>query len=176
MKKGIILTIIGIIIIVIGYLGIEMLGFTKGVVDDIPKNANKVQIPIESKTKHKLDTLDIDDYNLLFFHPSESEFGQLIKIEGENSGLYEVDSDFGFYINSVNNSLSKTNLKIKFITERIIKLKTNNGLINLDRLENKEGPYGVIFNSNNCEPRIEFGVMTDIDIFQIWDEYLKNCK
>jgi hypothetical protein len=27
----------------------------------------------------------------------------------------------------------------------------------------------------NCDPRIEFGVMTDIDIFQVLTEYNKNC-
>jgi len=130
----------------------------------------------ELKTEFKLDTLNIDNYNLLFFHPNENEFDELLKEQGENSGLYEVDSDYAFYANKVYDSISKTDLKVKIITERIIKYSTKNGIKYLDRLKNEEHPYGIIFNSVNCEPRIEFGVMTDVGMFQELEEYNKNCK
>jgi len=182
MKKGILITIIGVLIIGIGYVGIEMFDFVKGVKADIPKNIenfekNKTVKLIESKTEQKLDTLNIDNYNLLFFHPNETEFEELLKENGEESdGLYEVDSDFGFYANKVYDSISKTDLKVKIVTERIIKYSTKSGIKYLDRLKNKEGEYGVIFNQPNCEPRIEFGVMTDVGMFQELIEYNKNCK
>jgi len=182
MKKGILITIIGVLIIGIGYVGIEMFDFAKGVKADIPKNIenfkkNKSVNLIESKTEQKLDTLNIDNYNLLFFHPNETEFEELLKKYGEESdGLYEVDSDFGFYTNKVYDSISKTDLKVKIVTERIIKYSTKNGIKYLDRLKNEEHPYGIIFNNVKCEPKIEFGVMTDIGIFQELMEYNKNCK
>ena len=182
MKKRILITIIGVLIIGIGYVGIEMFDFAKGVKADIPKNIenlekNKTVKLIESKTEKKLDTLNIDNYNLLFFHPNEIEFKELLKKHGEESdGLYEVDSDFGFYANKVYDSISKTDLKVKIVTERIIKYSTKSGIKYLDRLKNEEHPYGIIFNNVECEPKIEFGVMTDIGIFQELTEYNKNCK
>ena len=182
MKKGILITIIGVIIIGIGYVGIDMFYFAKGVKNDIPKNIknfkkNKTVKLIDLKIKQKLDTLDIDNYNLLFFHPNEMEFDKLIKEYGEESeGLYEVDSDFSFYVNKVYDSIMKTDLKVKIITERIIKYSTKNGIKYLDRLKNKEHPYGIIINNVNCEPKIIFGVLTDVGIFQELAEYNKNCK
>jgi hypothetical protein len=136
----------------------------------------KTENSTEVKTESKLDTLNADNYNLLFFHPNETEFEELIKEYGEESdGLYEVDSDFGFYANKVYDSISKTDLKVKIVSERIIKYSTKSGIKYLDRLKNKEHPYGIIFNNLNCEPRIEFGIMTDIGIFQEFAEYNKNC-
>jgi hypothetical protein len=130
----------------------------------------------ELKTESKLDTLNADNYNVLFFHPTESEFNELLKENGEESGLYEVDSDFGFYSSKVYDSLSKTDLKVEFVTERIIKYSTKNGIKYFDRLKNAEHPYGIIFNKINCDPKIEFGVMVDIGIIQSLNEYNKNCK
>jgi len=124
----------------------------------------------------KLDTVNVDNFNVLFFKPNESEYNELLKTLGENSGINEVDSDFGFYANKVYDSISKTDLKVKIVTERIIKYSTKSGIKYLDRLKNEEGQYGVIFNQPNCEPRIEFGVMTDDGMFQELAEYNKNCK
>tara|TARA_R110002111_G_C5796895_1_gene354857 strand:- start:44 stop:589 length:546 start_codon:yes stop_codon:yes gene_type:complete len=181
MRKGILITIIGILIIGIGYFGTEMFDFAKGVKEDIPKNIenfekNKTVKLIESEKELKLDTLNADNYNVLFFHPTESEFNELLKKNGEESGLYEVDSDFGFYASKVYDSLSKTDLKVEFVTQRIIKYSTKNGIKYFDRLKNTEHPYGIIFNKINCDPKIEFGVMVDIGIIQSLNEYNKNCK
>ena len=182
MKKRILITIIGVSIIGIGYFGIEMFEFAKGVKADIPKNIeyfkkNKTVKLIESKTEKELDTLNIDNYNIIFFHPNQMEFEELLKEYGEEGeGLYEVDSDFGFYVNKVYDSISKTDLKAKIITERIIKYSTKSGIKYLDRLKNEEHPYGIIFNNVDCEPKMEFGVMTDIGFYQVLAEYKKNCK
>jgi predicted RND superfamily exporter protein len=182
MKKRILITIIGVLIIGIGYFGIEMFEFAKGVKADIPKNIeyfkkNKTVKLIESKTEKELDTMNIDNYNIIFFHPNEMEFEELLKEYGkESEGLYEVDSDFGFYVNKVYDSISKTDLKVRIITERIIKYSTKSGVKYLDRLKNEEHPYGIIFNSVECEPKMEFGVITDIGFYQVLAEYKKNCK
>ncbi|MBL7471729.1 hypothetical protein [Robertkochia sediminum] len=128
------------------------------------------------KPDSNLDTLNADNYNLLFFHPTEAEFNELLKELGEDSGLYEVDSDFGFYSNKVFDSLSTTDLKVKFVTERIIKYTTKEGIKYFDRLLNNDQHYGVIFNNPKCDPRFEFGVMVDVGIFQELNEFNKNCK
>ena len=132
--------------------------------------------PTKLKTESKLDTLNADNYNVLFFHPSESEFNELLKENGEESGIYEVDSDLGFYASKVYDSLSKTDFKAEFVTERIIKYSTNDGIKYFDRFENVEQPYGIIFNKINCDQKIEFGVMVDIGIYQELDVYNKSCK
>ena len=163
-KTKIISTIFGILIIISCKQNVEK------------KAELKTENPIEIGTESKLDTLNADDYNVLFFHPTESEFNELIKENGEDSGIYEVDSDFGFYASKVYDSITKTDLKIKNVTERIIKYSTENGIKYLDRLKNKEHPYGIIFNKINCEPKIEFGIMTDIGIYQELTEYNKNCR
>ena len=142
---------------------------------DVEKKV-EIENPTELKTDSKLDTLNADNYNVLFFRPTESEFAELLIENGEESGLYELDSDFGFYVSKVYDSLSKTDLKVKFVTERIIKYSTNSGTEYFDRLKNTELPYGIIFNKIDCNPKIEFGVMVDIGIFQELNEYNKNCK
>ena len=140
------------------------------------KGELKTENLAELETESKIDTLNADNYNVLIFHPTESEFNELLKKEGEDSGLYEVDSDFGFYASKVFDSIKKTDLKVKNVTERIIKYSTENGIKYLDRLKNKENPYGIIFNKVNCEPRIEFGITTDIGIYQELTKYIKNCR
>ena len=138
---------------------------------------NKSSKRIESANEQKIDTLNIDNYNVLFFHPNEMEFEELILEYGdENEGLYEVDSDYGFYANKVIDSISNTDLKVKIVTERIIKYSTESGYVYLDRLKNEEHPYGIIFNKMGCQPKIQFGVMTDIDVFHELSEYSIYCK
>jgi hypothetical protein len=163
-KMRITLLIFGILVIISCKRNVENKAELK------TKNSN------ELKTESKLDTLNADNYNLLFFHPNETDFEELLKEYGEErDGLYEVDSDFGFYANKVYDSISKTDLKVKIVTERIIKYSTKSGIKYLDRLKNVEHPYGIIFNNVNCEPRIVFGIMTDVGIFQELAEYNKNC-
>ena len=177
MIKKIIILIVSIFLLGIVKFGFEMYDFAKGVKADIPKNIEYFEKNGTIKLlESELDTINIDNYDLLFFHPNEKEFEELIIDQGENSGLYEVDSDYVFYANKVYDSISKTELKVKVITERIIKYSTNTGIKYLDRLKNKKHPYGIIFNSVNCNPKIEFGIMTDIGMLQELTRYKKNCK
>lgn len=142
--------------------------------DSNDKNINQSSnSQFESSNKKLQDTVDVDKYNVLFFHPTEEEFEILIEQYGES--LNEVDSDFAFYANIVYDSVSKTDLRVKFVAERFIKLTTAYGIKYIDRTTNDEGLYGVIFNRPNCDPQIEYGVMTDLDLFQVLDNYIKNC-
>jgi len=92
------------------------------------------------ETTSKLDTLNADNYNVLFFNPT------------------------------------KTDVKVKFVTERIIQYTKSNGIKYFDRLKDVEHPYGILFNKINCEPKIKFGIMHDLEILQELVEYNKNCK
>ena len=122
------------------------------------------------------DTLNVENYDLIFLHPSENEFNRLLKIHGEDSGLYEVDSDFGFYTSKVNDSLSSTDLKIEFATNQIIKVDGGNGTVFMNRADMENGSYGIIFNHTKCDPLVEFGVMTDLEIYQRISDQKENCR
>lgn len=137
------------------------------------KNNTRAKAKPSAETKR--DTVNADRYTLLFFSPNTSEFNALLKAAGENSGLHEVAADYAFYVNKVYDSLSKTDLNIKVVTERIIQYSTKNGVKYLDRLS-KGHEYGIMFNAAHCDPKIEFGVMTATGIFQELTEYTKHCK
>lgn len=176
MKKKVLISFLIIFVIWVTNFGLEMSDFAKGVHEDIPKNIEYFKIN-NVTIKLKIDTLDIDNYDLVFFHPNETEFKDLIKKYGiEIEELNKVDSDFGFYMTKVYDSISKTALTTKIVTERILKFRTKSGVNYFDRMNNNDSEYGVIFNKKECAPRFEFNVITDIGIFQILEEYQKNCK
>lgn len=58
MKKGILITIIGIIIIGIGYFGPQMFDFAKGVKEDIGKNTNRNLVLVAND--YEIDLTDLD--------------------------------------------------------------------------------------------------------------------
>ncbi|WP_348636569.1 hypothetical protein QLS71_015445 [Mariniflexile litorale] len=58
MKKGVLITIIGIIIIGIGYFGFQMFDFAKGVKEDVRQNANRNLIMVAND--YEIDLTDLD--------------------------------------------------------------------------------------------------------------------
>lgn len=122
------------------------------------------------------DTLDVENYDLIFLRPSEEEFNRLVEVHGEDSGLNEVDSDFGFYASKVDDSLSSTDLKVHFATEKIIKMDSEKGMIIINRDEIENAAFGIIFNHTKCYPIIEFGVMTDHEIYQRIMDQKEKCR
>ena len=124
--------------------------------------------------KHKtlnLDTLVSVGDEIVFFKPTEEEFDSLMNVHGEESGLYEVESDFSHYANEVGKRLEGTKTKISFATQRIIKIIAFDQTVShLDRLDNGSNEYGIIFNSSKHEPRVEFGVWTDVGILEVVKE------
>ena len=73
MKKGILITIIGIIIIGIGYFGLQMFDFTKGVKENIGQNAKQNLILFENDYEIDLTDLDSVRENLNGFWVLESQ-------------------------------------------------------------------------------------------------------
>ncbi|WP_040396196.1 hypothetical protein, partial [Cesiribacter andamanensis] len=104
----------------------------------------------------------------VFFKPTQAEFDSLINVHGEESGLYEVDSDFTHYSSEVAKRLEGSKTKVSFATQRIIKIVAfDQTASHLDRLDNGSNEYGMVINSSKHEPRVEFGVWTDVDILAI---------
>ena len=73
MKKGILITIIGIIILGLGYFGFQMFDFAKGVKEDIGKNANRNLIQVSNDYEIDLTNLDSVRENLNGFWIPENE-------------------------------------------------------------------------------------------------------
>ncbi len=78
MKKGILITIIGIIIIGIAFFGLQIFDFAKGVKEDIGKNANRNLILVANDYEIDLTDLDSVRENLNGFWIPENN------IDGEN--------------------------------------------------------------------------------------------
>lgn len=114
--------------------------------------------------------------SILFFHPTPEEFDSLIEKFGEASGLYEVDSDFGFYAKMVFDSLKNTSMTAVNMSGRYYKYLKNNQEVIFDRLDTSNHPYGYILALDGCEPSIEFGVMSHVGIFQFIKEEKENCR
>lgn len=119
--------------------------------------------------------LNINNYDVLFFYPNRQELKKLAE-EYDDDTLFEVDADFRFYINTSQDSLSKLGLKVHVVREKVIKYTVDGKPQYLDRLQDRDQLYGIIFNDENCDPKILFGVMTDIDIYQELSAYRKACQ
>jgi len=79
MKKGILITIIGIIIIGLGYFGLQMFDFAKGVKEDIEKSTNRNLVLVSNDYKIDLTDLDSVRENLNgFWIPEKNKNGEEI--------------------------------------------------------------------------------------------------
>lgn len=79
MKKGVLITIIGIIIIGIGYFGLQMFDFAKGVKEDTRKNTNRNLVLVSNDFEIDLTELDTVRENLNgFWIPENDTIGKEI--------------------------------------------------------------------------------------------------
>lgn len=138
MKKGISITIIGIIIVGIIYFGIEMNGFAKGVIEDSQKQI-QVRNSIELNSRISIDTLTKNKFayiremqNLnsdLFIKIDYVEFltgNEAKKAEWKDEAYFIDGNDTitnitdGYYISNINSRLRTFRVKEKISVEYII--------------------------------------------------------
>lgn len=100
---------------------------------------------------------------VIFFHLSEHEFDSVADLP-DYQGLYEVSSDFGFYVSKVVDSLKNSPIKTEITTKRFIQL----GTTELDKFEYYG--YGVILIKSDSS-LVEGGIMTDMDYFQLISDF-----
>ncbi len=125
----------------------------------------------EAKAKIKFttpfDTFTSQGNEIVFFKPTEEEFELLAAHYGEDSGIREAEADFSFYAQSVSDSLKTGETKVVVPRQRIIKIVAYDGTVSyLDRLDNGTNELGVIFNYDDGEPVVAFGVDTDVSILE----------
>lgn len=97
---------------------------------------------------------------VLFLRPSDELFKMYE--DKKEEGLYEVDSDFGYYANEFYKT-QKDKHKIYFVTQRIVALiNSKNDTTLIDRY-NKDLIYGAIIQQKDSVQILE-GVQTTIDL------------
>ncbi|NEV95032.1 hypothetical protein G3567_12885 [Psychroflexus sp. YR1-1] len=144
-------------IILTGYTRLEQAGDSKKPeLYELRINDNKLELKISSTDK-------FSNEKIVFFHLSEQEFDSVANLP-DYQGLYEVSSDFGFYVSKVMDSLKNSNVKAEITTERFIDV----GNVELDKFEHYG--YGAIFIKSDST-LIEVGIMTDMDYYKLISEF-----
>lgn len=107
--------------------------------------------------------------------PTTKDLEKLSKEEGDESGFDEVTSDFGLYSQSVIDSLKKTSkIKTVMTNKKIITTILDNGRkISFDRTKG-DNIVGTIFTDVENEPKIDFGVATDVDYWSMIKLYFND--
>lgn len=128
------------------------------------------ELRIENNKLELITGLTNEDSNnkIVFFHLSEQEFDSVAELS-DYQGLYEVSSDFGFYVTKVMDSLKNSNIETEITTERFIPV----GKSRLDKFEHFG--YGIIL-TNGDSSHVEGGIMTDMGYFQLISEFFDKRK
>lgn len=127
--------------------------------DEQPKNVNT-------------DTLKVDGKKVVFFMLSQQEYDSLPK--DPNSGIDEALDDFNYYAEAVADTIRKAGYEPIMTGSRYIQIKLDNGTSKTyDRLADKGNIVGYIFSDGIKEPKIDYGVGTDIDLLTAFDDFNK---
>jgi hypothetical protein len=99
---------------------------------------------------------------IIFYRLDSIEFNNFIS-EQESEGLYETDSDFGFYSSRVIEHNNNRNITVEVLNNKMMK----------ERFSEKdlEHPYGFAVKSVEGETKIFKGIYTDSEIIEIIEEF-----
>jgi len=104
------------------------------------------------------DTLISKGNEVVFFKPNEIEFEQLTKEYSKGSGILRADSAFDKYVDSVSN-VYKDWKTVHFPHQKVIRIVAFDSTSSyLDRIDNGQNSYGIIYNYSGSEPVVEFGI------------------
>lgn len=128
---------------------------------------NKKIVSIKTSLK---DTLTIVENTIVFLRPDSFRF-QYYELTDEH-GIYEIDSDFGFGINSTIDSINKYNLHINYMIcdKRFIKINNCNKCPNI--IDRDTIDYGVILISNKKGIKFNYHI-SSIGYFSLANDYLR---
>ena len=130
-------------------------------------SAQKEEVKERIDSKTNISAIDSNPLNkVIFFHLSEQEFDSVAGLP-DYQGLYEVSSDFGFYVSKVMDSLKNTSVVAELTTDRVIEI--NNKAF--DKFD--EYGYGLVLIRPDSI-RIEGGIMTDVEYFQLISEFFEE--
>lgn len=118
-------------------------------------------------SEFKKDTFYSKGNQIVFFTPSQLFFEKKLKNE---EGIFEVDSDFGFYSNKVHDEINKNFKSIVSATYtncRFLGIINKNDTVFVDRYKDSLF-YGTLLNFKSKVYKIDRGVFTDGDF---WDDF-----
>lgn len=117
------------------------------------------------------DTLVVLPNSVVFFSISKLEFNKVLSEQGEDSGAYEVISDFKYYSIETHEKLKKDAKFHSLISaHRYFKIILNDSLVYFDRIKEKEHIVGVLLNRGD-EYKICWGVHTGIGYEDLISEF-----
>ncbi len=133
----------------------------------------KHKIVSEKHTKSKeSNTICVSGKSVVFFTISQKEYDSIAK--DSNSGIDEVLSDFNSDAETINDTIKKLGFKCTMTASRFIKVKLENGTIQIfDRLSNKESVTGFILSNGLKKPKIGYGLDTSSYFLTLFNEFTK---
>jgi len=122
---------------------------------------------ILSHAQNTGDTIRISSNSITFFRLNEAEFDSISNLR-DSQGLYEADSDFGFYALKICEAYKDSLIEVKISNDRIFLVGQE--VINKFDLES---PYGLIF-FNGVKHKIASGIFTDVGIEQMINDFFRK--
>lgn len=120
------------------------------------------------------DTVLVSGKSVVFFSINQEEYNRILKEEGQDPVINEILNDFSYYASEVVDSLNKVGFKTVLTTNRTFAIMKNNGQKNYITRDNNKGEFGVLLFDGVNEPKVDYGVGTDIDYFAMVEEYFKK--
>jgi uncharacterized protein YdhG (YjbR/CyaY superfamily) len=137
------------------------------VIDNVEVNTTK-----EKERSYTFDTLKVQGKVVVFFTISQEEYELLPK--DTDTGVDEVLDDFNYYAGLAADSMKQAGYETMITGSRYIQIKFNDGTFKtFDRLAGKESIVGCIFSDGIKEPKIEYGVLTDLDLISTFTDFNK---
>lgn len=112
---------------------------------------------------------------IVFFIPTDKEFETIVEKEREESGIYEVSSDFSYYANEVIDSLKKSSLKALTTKQPVIVISYGSRVKVVDRRK-LDNIVGCILTDGIKEPEVYTGVYTDLDYWEMINKFFGKLK
>jgi hypothetical protein len=113
------------------------------------------------------DTVQISNNSVTFFRLNDAEFDSIASLP-DSQGLYEADSDFGFYALTIYELYKDSLIEVDISRDRIFMF----GKEVIDKFDLKN-PYGVILVKDD-RYKIATGIFTDVGIEQMIDDFFRN--
>lgn len=127
----------------------------------------------EREKDYNYDTLKVEGKVVVFFTISQQEYDLLPK--DPNSGVDEVLDDFNYHAGIASDSMKRTGYETTITGSRYIQVKLDNGNFKtFDRLASQESIVGYLFSDGVKEPKIEYGVGTDLDLLSSFNDFKKK--
>jgi hypothetical protein len=131
----------------------------------------KAEASVESSSVSS-DTVTVSENSVVFLSINEEEYSRIA--QEEDSGIDEVLGDFNYYSSEVIDSLNKAGFKTILTTSKTFAFENRKGQRSYITRDTQKGKVGILLFDGKKEPKLSYGVLTDIDYLSIVEEYFKE--